>query len=62
MSLLADDAEWMRSLKDEFANRFESLTKLFATIIALCESSSPNSLGNNNLTSIQRDAPSVLNR
>ncbi len=55
MGLLADDAEWMRCLKDAFAKRFESLTIRFATIVVLSEPFSPVSLWNKNIASILAD-------
>ena len=55
MGLLADDAEWMRCLKDTFESTFEPLTTSFATIIALCEPSSPIGLWEKNLTNILID-------
>ncbi len=44
IGLLADDLEWMRCLYDAFASTFEPSTTVFATIIALCEPSSPVAL------------------
>ena len=55
MGPLADDAEWMRCLKDAFESTFEPLTTLFATTIAFCEPSNPIGLWEKNLTNILID-------
>lgn len=48
MGLLSDDLEWRRCIFDAFASTFEPLTKVFATILAFCEPSSPQTLWNEN--------------
>ena len=55
MGLLADDMQWIRCLQDAFASTFEPLTTEFATIIALCEPSSPVVLWEKNLPNFLKD-------
>ncbi len=55
MGLLADYAEWMRCSRNEFASTFDPLPAVFATIIALCEASSPFVLFELNIANIPED-------